>query len=206
MAQSTERGLPNGGCTKPFTRRQWLAGSAAVLAVGTATGSAPKSFGQANAKCIDVHHHVSPPTWLDAVKSMKRDNPPMVNWSVQKTLDDMDNGGVATAIISPTTPQVIGLDKSTSVRIARESNEYCKKLESDHKGRFGTFAMLPFPHIDECLNEIAYAFDVLKVDGIGCMTSYGDNTKGVTAFFKGDDLKAVDRENALRLIPRLKTT
>lgn len=64
----------------------------------------------------------------------------------QKTLDDMDRGSVATAITSPTTLQVIGLDKSTSVRVARESNEYCKKLESDHKGRFGSFAMLPFPH------------------------------------------------------------
>ena len=31
-----------------------------------------------------------------------------------------------------------------------------------------------------------------------------DHTKGVTAFFKGDDLKAVDRENALRIIPRLR--
>jgi 6-methylsalicylate decarboxylase len=97
MAQST--GSPNCGCAKPLTRRQWLAGGAAVLAIGTAPGSAPKSFGQATLSCIDVHHQVSPPTWLDAVKSMKRDNPPMVNWSVQKTLDDMDNGGVATAII-----------------------------------------------------------------------------------------------------------
>jgi hypothetical protein len=32
-----------------------------------------------------------------------------------------------------------------------------------------------------------------------------DNTKGVTAFFKGDDLKAVARENTLSLIPRLKS-
>jgi len=31
-----------------------------------------------------------------------------------------------------------------------------------------------------------------------------EHTKGVTEFFKGDDLKAIDRENALRLIPRLK--
>ena len=29
-----------------------------------------------------------------------------------------------------------------------------------------------------------------------------DNTS--TAFFKGDDLKAVDRENALRILPRLR--
>ena len=32
-----------------------------------------------------------------------------------------------------------------------------------------------------------------------------DHTKGVTAFFKGDDLKKVERENAMRLVPRLKT-
>ena len=31
-----------------------------------------------------------------------------------------------------------------------------------------------------------------------------DHTKGVSAFFKSDDLRAVDRENALRLIPRLR--
>ena len=180
MAQPT--GLPNCGCTEPLTRRQWLAGGAAVLAVGIAPGSAPQAFGQTTPNCIDVHHHVSPPTWLDAVKSMKRDNPPMANWSVQKTLDDMDNGGVATAITSPTTPQVIGLDKFASARVARESNEYCKKLESDHKGRFGTFAMLPFPHIDECLEEIAHAFDILKVDGVCCMTSYGDKWLGYAEF------------------------
>jgi hypothetical protein len=106
----------------------------------------------------------------------------MVSWSVQKSLDDMDKGGVATAITSPTTPQVIGLDKATAARVARESNEYCKKLESDHKGRFGTFAMLPFPYVDECLKEIAYSFDTLKVDGIGCMTSYSDKWLGYAEF------------------------
>jgi len=173
MLESTKRRLPaNCGCgIEPLSgpgmsRRQLLAGSAAAVAVGTATGFVPKVFAQAAPHRIDVHHHVSPPTWLDAVKSIKRDTPPMANWSVQKSLEDMDKGGVATAITSPTTPQVIGLDKATAARVARESNEYCKKLEGDHKGRFGTFAMLPFPHVDECLKEIAYAFDTLKVDGV----------------------------------------
>src|SRR6516164_8995373 len=95
------------------------------------------------------------------------DNPPMANWSVQKTLDDMDKGGVATAITSPTTPQVTPLEKGDATRIARQSNEYAKKLMSDHPGRFAVFAMLPMPHIDESLKEIVYAFDVLKVDGVG---------------------------------------
>ena len=189
MLQSTKHGLSAncGCCIEPtagagVSRRQMLAGGAAAVAVATAAGFAPKVFAQAAPHRIDVHHHVSPPTWLDAVKSIKKDNPPMANWSVQKTLDDMDKGGVATAITSPTTPQVIGLDKAVAARVARESNEFAKKLESDHKGRFGTFAMLPFPHVDECLKEIAYAFDTLKVDGIGCMTSYGDKWLGYAEF------------------------
>ena len=107
----------------------------------------------------------------------------MANWSVQKTLDDLDKGGVATAITSPTTPQVnFVTDGARAARIARESNEYAKKLESDHPGRFGTFAMLPLPHIDESLKEIAYAFDTLKVDGVGIMTSYGDKWLGYAHF------------------------
>src|SRR6476646_3308576 len=189
MLQSTKHRLSTrcNRCMVPFAatavnRRELLTGGAAALALGTAAGFAPTLFAQAAPHRIDVHHHVSPPTWLDAVKSMKKDNPPMVSWSVQKSLDDMDKGGVATAITSPTTPQVIGLDKDTAARVARESNEYCKKLESDHKGRFGTFAMLPFPYVDECLEEIAYAFDALKVDGIGCMTSYGDKWLGYAEF------------------------
>jgi hypothetical protein len=32
-----------------------------------------------------------------------------------------------------------------------------------------------------------------------------DHTKGVAANFSGADLMAVERENALRIIPRLKT-
>jgi len=31
-----------------------------------------------------------------------------------------------------------------------------------------------------------------------------EHTAGLTAFFKGEDLKAVDRENALRILPRLR--
>ena len=76
-----------------------------------------------------------------------------MHWSVQKTLEDMDKGGVATSIVSPTTPQVTPLGTAAAVRIAREANEYGKKLVADHPGRFGVFATLPLPHIDESLKE-----------------------------------------------------
>ena len=170
-------------------RREFLAGGIAALGVGAfaATGIGSKAAAQgAQAKPhrIDVHHHISPPPWLDAVKKAKLDNPPLANWSAQKSLDDMDKAGIATAMASPTTPQVnfLANDKDTAARIARESNEYTKKLMSDHPGRFGLFAMLPLPHIDESLKEIAYSFDTLKADGVGMMTSYGDKWLGYPQF------------------------
>jgi predicted TIM-barrel fold metal-dependent hydrolase len=133
---------------------------------------------------IDVHHHVSPPAWIDAVKKAKLDNPPIVNWSVQKSLEDLDQAGIATAVVSPTTPQLNFLenDKGTAARIARESNEYMRKLMADHPNRFGLFAMLPLPHIDESLKELTYALDTLKADGVGTMTSYGDRWLGYPEF------------------------
>jgi predicted TIM-barrel fold metal-dependent hydrolase len=174
-------------CAEPFiatgvSRRSVLAGGAAALALGATGGLAPKVFAQAKPHRIDVHHHVVPPSWLNAMDIIGRTNPPLQHWSVQKTLDDMDKGGVATSIVSPTTPQVAPLGKATAIRIAREANEYGKKLEADHPGRFGVFATLPLPHIDESLKEIAYVFDTLKVDGIGMMTNYGDKWLGYSYF------------------------
>ncbi len=64
----------------------------------------------------------------------------------------------------------------------KSSNEFAKKLEADHPGRFGTWAMLPLPHVDESLKAIEYAFDTLKADGVGIMTSYGDKWLGYQEF------------------------
>jgi predicted TIM-barrel fold metal-dependent hydrolase len=129
-----------------------------------------------------VHHHIVPPTWLDALKKAKLDNPPLSAWTPQRSIEDMDKAGTATAMTSPTTPQVGFLPAPDAARVAREANEYASRLMADHPGRFGVFAMLPMPYIDECLKEIEYAFDTLKVDGIGMMTSYGDKWLGYAQF------------------------
>jgi predicted TIM-barrel fold metal-dependent hydrolase len=172
-------------CIEPLaaaglSRRGFVAGAAAAGAA--VAGFAPRAFAQAKPHRIDVHCHIAPPTWLAAMDVIGRKDFPLANWSVQKLLDDMGKGGVATGITSPTTPQVTPLGRETAVKIARESNEFAKKMEADHPGRFGTFAMLPLPHIDDSLKEIAYAFDTLKVDGVGVMTSYRDKWLGHSDF------------------------
>jgi hypothetical protein len=117
-------------------RRGLLTGASALTAAGLFR---PGLIGSATAADkpfrIDVHHHITPPTWLEAVKTAKLDNPPMVNWSPEKSLEDMDKGGVATAMTSPTTPQLGFLPAADAARIARESNEYARKVANDHPGR-----------------------------------------------------------------------
>jgi predicted TIM-barrel fold metal-dependent hydrolase len=89
---------------------------------------------------------------------------------------------VATAVLSGNVPQARPLARDAAARIARESNDYAKQLATGHPGRFGVFAMLPLPHIDESLKEIAYALDTLKADGIGLMTNYRDKSLGYSYF------------------------
>ena len=167
-----------------MNRRGFLAAATAVAGAAAfgGIGLVSKASAQEKPHRIDVHHHIAPPSWVDALKKAGKSNPIINNWTIEKSLEDMDKAGVATAMTSPTTPQVGFLDKDDAARVARESNEYARKLMADHPGRFGLFAMLPLPNIDESLKEIAYAFDVLKADGIGMMTSYGDKWLGHATF------------------------
>jgi predicted TIM-barrel fold metal-dependent hydrolase len=164
--------------TRPLSRRGVIAG-AAVLA---ATGLAAPSRAQPKPRRIDVHHHIVPPTWLAALKSANLDTPPVRDWTPQRSIEDMDQGGISTAIVSPTSPQVSFLPKEAAARVAKESNDYAKRLTIDHPDRFGMFATLPMPHVDESLKAISYALDELKASGIGMMTSYGDKWLGYPEF------------------------
>jgi predicted TIM-barrel fold metal-dependent hydrolase len=163
------------------TRRNVLVGGAALAATAVG-GFSAKTLAQNASTRIDVHHHLAPPSWLQAMKLIDGLDPLIANWSVQKSLDDMDLGGIATAVLSCNVPQMRPLGTDAAARIARESNEYAKQLATDHPGRFGVFAVLPLPHIDESLKEIAYALDTLKTDGIGILTNYGDKWLGYPYF------------------------
>lgn len=169
--------------TIDLCRREVLAGLA-VLGVGAATprgailaqAAAPKHVR------IDVHHHFQPPAFDADISKALLLKPGLKGWTVEKSLEDMEKGGVTTAMLSNTTPALWVGDPILAKKLARTCNDYAAKLCADHPGRFGLFAAMPLPDIDTTLAEIAYALDTLKADGIGLFTSYGDKWLGDPAF------------------------
>jgi predicted TIM-barrel fold metal-dependent hydrolase len=103
-------------------------------------------------------------------------------WSLARDLEDMDKSGTATALLSAmANPLSLNFeDVDLNRKVCRMVNEYAAKLSGDHKGRFGSFAALPwwYPDNDGCLREMEYALDTLKADGIYTYTSYGEKYVG----------------------------
>jgi 6-methylsalicylate decarboxylase len=163
-------------------RRELLTGMAAL---GTSAllsrRQAEAQMSSPKAHRIDVHHHHTPPPYVAALTA-KNIPGPVRDWTPEKSIADMDRAGVATALTSITTPALRFLDEAGARRVARECNEYTARLVTDFRGRFGMFAAMPLPHVEGTLQEIAYALDTLKADGVGLLTSYGDKWLGDPAF------------------------
>jgi 6-methylsalicylate decarboxylase len=148
---------------------------------GTAAALAQRAAG-ARAQRIDIHHHFAPPAWIAEVKGRPLLQPANTAWTPEKSIEDLDRAGSAAAVISITNPGLWFGDEQTTNRIARACNDYGAKLVQQYPNRFGMFAAMPLPDVDTTLKEIAYAYDTLKVDGIGLFTSYGDKWLGNAAF------------------------
>src|ERR1700730_7213574 len=142
------------------------------------SGAATKS------RLIDVHHHVLPPVYMakarDRLLAQQQGYLParILQWSPQNALAEMDQNGVATSIVSISTPGIWFGDAQLARALARKCTEYAAQLVKDCPGRFGFFASAPLPDTEGSLREIAYALDMLKADGIILMTSYGDKWPG----------------------------
>jgi len=117
---------------------------------------------------VDTHHHVVPPeyaTWLHA-QGVRAGGLPIPEWDVTRALATMDRHGVATAILSVSTPGVHLGDDAEARSMARTVNDYAAQIVRDHPGRFGFFATLTLPDVDGALDEIDRAFDTLHAHGV----------------------------------------
>ncbi len=146
----------------------------------------------ANPRLIDIHRHFMSPAFLKVLNAKTGHKTegftgffPLAPWkdySPARDIETMDKQGIATSLVSTTSPGTWFGNRDETRGLAREMNEYGAKMASDYKGRFGLFALLPMPSVEDSLKEIEYAFDTLKADGVGLLTSYGNRWLGDPAF------------------------
>jgi 6-methylsalicylate decarboxylase len=115
---------------------------------------------------IDFHHHVVPPKYLASTPMPV--HPPQLD----EQLEIMDELGIRVALTS-VTPRVLDAHADRLAEVARTCNEFQAENVRDNPARLGAFAVLPLPAIDASLREIAYALDVLRLDGVGLFSSTG---------------------------------
>ena len=137
---------------------------------------------------IDTHHHIYPPRYVSQNLQRLLDDATLLpasayqNWTPSLAIEQMDKAGVASAITSITSPGVWFDDGEASRARARDCNEFGAGMMRDFPKRFGMFAAIPLPDTEGSLREIEYALDVLKLDGIGLLTSYKGQLLGDPAF------------------------
>jgi 6-methylsalicylate decarboxylase len=174
-------------CTCGFSRRHVMA-SMAAFAASAVAGPVARAQTSAAPRLVDTHHHFFPPPYLEPLAAwndkagVPGQTPIQRAWTAARAIDDMDRNNVATAVLSISTPGIWFGEAEAARKMARVCNEYGAEMVRAHPGRFGLFACVPMPDVEGTLREIEYAFDVLKADGIGLMTSYGDKWPGDPTF------------------------
>ncbi|MFI5956156.1 amidohydrolase family protein [Cryptosporangium sp. NPDC051539] len=135
---------------------------------------------------IDVHHHVVPAFYRAELETAGLLRPiPGVDyprWDPAASRAMMDRLGINAAVLSVTEPGVHFTAGESARRLARRLNEYLAGLVADEPARFGAFAVLPLPDVDAALTELAYALDVLRLDGVGVLTNYRGTYVGDFSF------------------------
>lgn len=138
-----------------------------------------------NGERIDVHFHAVPAFFREATEAAGRR--PAISaglpaWSPELAIAVMDRHGIATAVTSISQPGVHFGDDVAARTLARRCNEDAASCIARFPGRFGAFAILPLPDVEGACEELAYALDVLRLDGVVLFASYGERFLGDPAF------------------------
>src|SRR5439155_27304623 len=132
-----------------MNKREFLAALAAFTTVPLWAQTAPRG------RRIDVHHHILPPEYMAAISARRSGSSP--DWSPARSLEEIDQAGIVTAMLSLIQPGVWFGDIAEGRKLARLANDYGARLVRDHPGRFGLFATIPLPDAEGSLREIEYA-------------------------------------------------
>jgi predicted TIM-barrel fold metal-dependent hydrolase len=154
---------------------------------------------------IDTHQHPVPEFYkrtMAKVGIFGSGENPWPDWSLQAQLDLMDETGIAAAVNSIASPGAYFGDVEVAVRVSRECNEGLAQLVADHPQRFGGFALLPLPAVQEAAHEAVFALDTLKLEGVCLLSHAGDRHLGHPD--ENELYAELDRRNAIVFIHPLR--
>jgi 6-methylsalicylate decarboxylase len=119
---------------------------------------------------VDTHHHTIPPDYRKALRRAGIDEAggrALPDWSPEGSLQMMAELDVATAILSVSTPGTTFLpNPADAAALARDLNDYGADVVASAPERFGFFATVPMPHIEESVAEVVRSLDDLNADGV----------------------------------------
>jgi predicted TIM-barrel fold metal-dependent hydrolase len=128
---------------------------------------------------IDTHHHVIPPDYRKALQQaglLEAGGRALPDWSPETSLQAMADLDVGTAILSVSTPGTAFLpNPADAAALARDLNDYTAAVTAAHPDRYGFFATVPLPHVDESVAEIVRALDELVADGVVLLANNAGN-------------------------------
>jgi 6-methylsalicylate decarboxylase len=131
---------------------------------------------------IDVHQHLLPPEFLEALERHGMSAWAPAAWSADSALSMMDEHEISTGVLSLSTPGPHLGDDAEARILARKINERLAELVKSRPHRFGMFAAVPLPDIDGALEAIRHAYDHLSTDGVTLLASNRGTYLGDPAF------------------------
>jgi 6-methylsalicylate decarboxylase len=154
----------------------------------------------AAARRIDLHFHLIPQFYKDA--GYEAGTGPAIgrypDWSPERALELMDASDIDVALTSLAQPGVQFGDPERAHALARRCNDYAAELRSRWPKRFGGLAVVPMWDTRRAVAEIAYALDVLALEGVCLFASYGEKFLGDPHF--DSVLAALDERQAVAFV------
>ncbi|WP_035796126.1 amidohydrolase family protein [Clostridium akagii] len=110
------------------------------------------------ARIIDVHHHVFP-------KKVETGGIPCPEWSIESDREEMRLLGITGALLSLP-------NSDENFETVRKLNTYLAEISAKYPKEYGVLAGIPYLDTDKALEEIAYSYDILKVDGFSLVSNH----------------------------------
>jgi predicted TIM-barrel fold metal-dependent hydrolase len=131
---------------------------------------------------LDVHAHYLPESYRDALARTGHGQPDgmaqIPAWSAEEHVAVLDRLGIASALLSVSSPGVQLGGDTDAIDLARAVNDDGRRAVVDHPGRFGLLGSLPLPDVDATIAEIGRCVDELDVDGFVLLTNVGGTYLG----------------------------